>query len=343
VSKCCHELGYRDGDALSEEWLKSCLAERIWVPTLSGRARLDCILPLAAASAFSLLVYGQYAVRLGLKIDEVFNGVFDTSVPAYPIAGMLFVAAFAGIRWRELRVLLSDVSRNRAGSSLGVAMAVLPAFIGFAFASSLGSSYSFAGVAIATSWAGVVVALRPSSFRFLLQYLLVYVISVGSVGALTAALGDPLSGAVASVSSAITILLRIPVVWSSTSFSFVSPTGQPFSLYISQECSGMASISIFLLLIALMHLDLRPRAWVSLLFGAAGSLLFLILNSFRVVFIVLGGIVGGADLMWSLHGWVGYVLYLAGYTGIALLYTRTVAKQKLKRTAAPVGVAKLLP
>jgi exosortase/archaeosortase family protein len=119
----------------------------------------------------------------------------------------------------------------------------------------------------------------------------------------------------------------------SASLTFVSSAGQPFSLCISQECSGIASISIFLLLMALMYMDIRPRGYVSVLFAAAGSLLFLFLNSLGVVFIVLGGIVGGACLMWSLHGWVGYVLYVAGCTGIVLVYTRTAAGKAGARAA----------
>ena len=83
----------------------------------------------------------------------------------------------------------------------------------------------------------------------------------------------------------------------------------------------MASMSIFLLVLGLMHLDTRSDVRTSLLFAVGGSALFLLLNALRVFGLILGGLYVGTAFMWNLHGWLGYVLYVVGYVAILLLYT----------------------
>ncbi|MDG6951777.1 MAG: exosortase/archaeosortase family protein, partial [Nitrososphaerota archaeon] len=180
--------------------------------------------------------------------------------------------------------------------------------------------YSYAAMALATGWVGVLLAVRPASLSFLWPYLLAFLLAVGTVGLLTTAFGDPLAVVVASISRVMTSALGLSVTWTSVYMSFTAAGGVPMSLYISQECSGMASMSIFLLLIVLMHLDVRPSLGVTAMFAVGGSVLFILLNSLRVVVLILGGIYYGEGVLWNLHGWLGYVLYVAGYMVILLLY-----------------------
>ena len=286
--------------------------------------RLDTVdlVPLIVASGLSLIIYFQEALTLLLKAGEVLNGVFDTSVPAYPLVGMFFVMVFLALRRKEFGKLIGDRRRSTSVSVAAVCMALLPLAALFFSGWSFAGSYAFAGIALVVCWVGILVALRPSLASFLLPYLGIYVVAVGSVDLLTGSVGDPLAGAVAAMSSAITTFLHIPVQWSSTSLAFVAAGGQQISLYVSQECSGIASISVFLLLMALMHLDVRPTVRVSIVFAVGGSLLFLLLNAVRVVMLIEGGILGGEGWMWNLHGWVGYPLYIFGYTLIVLAYMR---------------------
>jgi exosortase/archaeosortase family protein len=286
-----------------------------------GLRALD-LYPLVVATAVSLLVYSQQALLLLTKVDEVFAGVFDTSVPAFPLAGMLFVLVFMFLRRGELAALLAERGRDGATTAAGVALAVAPLPVVLLAGGAVGGSYVFAAFALATCWVGVAAAVRPPVFRFLWPYLVAYMAAVGSVSALTAAYGDPLAAVVAAVSRGITALLGLQVRWSSVYMSFTAAGGTPVSLYISQECSGVASISIFLLLMGLMHLDVRPKVTKTLVVGAFGALLFVFLNAVRVVALVAGGIYGGTGLLWSLHGWIGYVLYVAGYAAILLLYMK---------------------
>ncbi|MDG6903017.1 MAG: exosortase/archaeosortase family protein [Nitrososphaerota archaeon] len=295
-----------------------------------GETSYRTFVPVAVATAVSLGLYYQQALLLLLKIGEVLNGVFDTSVPSFPLAGMLFVVMFIALRREEFLRYLGQKRWDGYVAASGVAMAVLP-LVALALAGgSLSGSYSFAAIALTTCWVGVLVALKPSTFRFLWPYLLAYLLAVGSVGMLTTAFGDPLAIVVASVSRAITTLLHVPVSWTSVYMTFTAAGGGPVSLYISQECSGMASMAIFLLLIAMMHLDVRPSLRTSTLFAIGGSLLFILLNSLRVVILIVAGVYYSEGLLWNLHGWVGYVFYVVGYAGLVAAYVRVKDREVLR-------------
>lgn len=286
-----------------------------------AEAGLAKFLPLIVATALTPVIYVRQAQMLLLKVGEVLTGVFDTSVPAFPLAGMLFSLVFLAFRRREFEALLSDGRRDARVSVAGVAIALMPLLVTLLLGSAT-SSYAFAGVAVVTSWVGLVIALRPSLLRFLSPYLAIYLTAVGAVGILTTAFGDPLADVVAWISQGITTILQVPVQWSSVYLSFIAAGGNQVNLYISQECSGIASISIFLLVLALMHLDMKTSLRVSAAFAVGGSLLFLVLNSLRVVALVVAGVTAGEEAMWNLHGWLGYLLYIVGYLTLLIIYVR---------------------
>ncbi len=272
------------------------------------------------ATLLTLAIYFPQAALLLLKVGEVLGGVFDTSVPAYPLAGMFFVLVFLLLRRSEFAKLLASDSREYGARVAGLVVAAAPLPVALFAGSLVSGSYAFAGVALVCSWFGMLAAIRPSVFHFLLPYLALYFLAVGLVGMLTSYFGDPLAVAVAFVSQAITVGLGMHVHWSSVYMSFVSAGGSPVSLVISEECSGIASMAIFLLVLGLMHLDIKADIKTSVAFAVGGSALFLLLNSLRVVGILAGGLYVSTDFMWNLHGWLGYALYVVGYMVILLLY-----------------------
>ena len=280
--------------------------------------------PFAIATVATLAIYFNQVLLLLSKIGEVFAGVFDTNVPAYPLAGMAFVLFFIWLRRREVTRLLADTNRDLDITGAGICIALLPLVVLILTGSTFVSSYSFAGLALVCSWMGLVIAARSSLFMFLVPYLLIYSVAVGLVGILTGALGDPLAVAVSWISGGITSILGLPVHWSSVYINFLAAGGTPVSLYISQECSGIASMSILVMIVALMHFDTGIRPKTSFLYALGGSALFLLLNSLRVVGLIVGGIYGGVDLMWNLHGWLGYVFYILGYSLLLILYARQI-------------------
>ncbi|MDG6990949.1 MAG: exosortase/archaeosortase family protein [Nitrososphaerota archaeon] len=298
------------------------------------RPNLAAYMPLLAATAFTAALYFGQVSLLASKLGEVLVGVFDTSVPAFPLAGMLFVLIFIGMRRAEFEGLLAERRRDAPVSVASLAMALIPLGATFVFGKQV-DSYAFAGLALATCWAGLVVAIRPATLRFLVPYLGLYLLAVSSVGILTGAFGDPLAVVVASISQGITSFFHVPVQWSSLNISFFAPGGGAVFLYISQECSGIASISIFILLMGLMHLDVKPKIRVTAAFAVGGFFLFIFLNSLRVVALIVAGVYSGVDLMWNLHGWLGYVLYIFGYSLIVILYFRSKRGESLHAKAGP--------
>lgn len=293
------------------------------------------LLPVAVATAVSLGLYWRQALLLLLKVGEVFGGVFDTSVPAFPLAGMLFVLMFIWLRRKEFSDSFAGARPGRRTGAVGAAMVFLPLLPLFLWGKELAGSYSFAAVALTTCWVGALAILKPRTLKFLWPYLVSYLLAIGSVGLLTGAFGDPLATVVADISRAITSALSLPVTWTSVNMSFPTAGGSAMTLYISQECSGVASMAVFVLLVAMMHLDFRPTMWVSVIIAAGGSALFLLLNSLRVVVLIIGGIYYGQDVLWNLHGWVGYVFYVAGYAALLLVFLRAARPGTEARLANP--------
>jgi exosortase/archaeosortase family protein len=281
--------------------------------------------PLVLATASAVAVnFGGVALLLS-KVGEMIGGVFDTSVPFYPQVGLFFVLVFLLLRRREIARGLQDKRRVAVLQWAAFATALIPAAILLGPANFLTGSFVAEGVAVAVSWFGFVVALRPSLFRILVPYLVVYVVAVVSVNAIQTVVGDPLASIVAVISSGGTALAGLPVTWHASYFTFTTLGGVPMSLYISDACSGIASVSIFLLLLALMHVDLRAKPSTTLAAAALGTVALVFLNALRVVVVVWGGYVYGPDTLWSLHGWLGYAIYLAFFTVAVVLYTRSAA------------------
>lgn len=293
--------------------------------------------PVLIATLVSVALYYNEASLLLLKIGEVFGGIFDTSVPAFPLAGMLFVLLFMFLRKNEFERLLANKQRDGVVMAMGLVMAIAPLPVSVFASSTLSGSYVFAAFALVLCWTGVTVLVRPALVRFLWPYLAVYILAVGSVSVLTSVFGDPLAVVVSWIGSKMTAAMGLPVSWSSVNIAFNSAGAIPVNLYVSQECSGIASVSIFLLLIALMHLDLRPRGRTTAIFAVGGAALFIFLNSLRVVALIAAGIFGGVGLLWNLHGWLGYVLYIAGYTLLVLLYFRA-KDREIRRTDMPTAM-----
>ncbi len=316
---------FKKGRALPQRGIRSSLR--------SVRLGESYIFPLGIATVVTLALYGREATLLLLKVGEVVNGVFDTSVPAFPLAGLLFVVFFVGMRWKDFRAALSDGRAEMRTRAVGLALVVLPLVPLLLFPGELLGSYAYAAVALATCWTGSAAATRPATLRFLLPYLLAYDVTIGSVSLLTAVAGDPLAVVVAALSGAMTWILGLPVHWSSVNIAFNAAGGSPVSLYISQECSGIASVSVFLLLIGLMHIDLRSDARTTVSIAVWGAALFIFLNALRVVVIIAGGLYGGVGLLWNLHGWVGYALYVGGYSLVLLAYSRSA--RRLTSPGAP--------
>lgn len=139
----------------------------------------------------------------------------------------------------------------------------------------------------------------------------------------TAHLEAPYSQTTVKTVAALLGLLGYPVHSQGQVISFISTTGEPLGSYIGAPSSGIASITIFVALFALMHLDFRhPRRKALYLFllGLAGTSLQ---NILRLALIILAGYHFGYDAMVQVHDYAGYIIFPAWYMAFAYIYLRS--------------------
>jgi exosortase/archaeosortase family protein len=103
---------------------------------------------------------------------------------------------------------------------------------------------------------------------------------------------------------------------------FSSRLGEGLSINITPYCSSISSISVFLLLVALMHIDLGKDWSSTTKIAVLGTVALVLLNSVRIAAIVWAGVIGGAGLLTSLHEIIGYVLFVGFYGAAAFAYLR---------------------
>jgi len=284
-------------------------------------------LAIPIATALTLIVYWPEVVQLLGKVDQALNGIFDTSVPAYPMVGLFFFLFFVLMNWRKfIKRLEEDQERQPVLRGFAVVIGLLPLAYKLALPDqALASGNVFAAVALASAGAGFLVAMRPAVARFLAPYYAIFVAAVVSVNLVQEYVGGSLSDIEAVVVSGMTRLTGLPVSWSGTYLAFTSLAGIRISLLITEACSGLASTSIFLLLLGFMHFDLKPSATTTAKFAVAGFLSLVIINALRAYALIAGGFFYGPGMLWNLHGWVGYIFYIAFYFVVAAYYSRAAA------------------
>ncbi|NOZ82296.1 MAG: exosortase/archaeosortase family protein [Euryarchaeota archaeon] len=109
--------------------------------------------------------------------------------------------------------------------------------------------------------------------------------------------------------------------------SFTSFSGEPIAVWIGAPSSGIASVTIFLSLFALMSLD-YPMSWkrraALFLFGILGTSAQ---NILRLVLIVLAGYHYGWDALRLVHDYAGYFIFPAWFLVFVMVYIRVAEGQ----------------
>ncbi len=172
---------------------------------------------------------------------------------------------------------------------------------------------------------GISLLVNPSTLRMTLPYSAVLLAATLLVDPVTALFGGPLVG-VASLFSRL-ILSATGVHYSYSplpgqELQFSSRLGQGLSIDITPYCSSISSISVFLLLVALMHIDMGKDWSSTTKIAVLGTVALVLLNALRIAAIVWSGVIGGAELLTSLHEIIGYVLFFGFYGVAAFAYIR---------------------
>ena len=270
---------------------------------------------VALSAVLVLLTAPNFLGLLNQSLGDTFGSVF----PAIPFAALLTLI-FA-LRWKELEAVLaaergwrSHPSTRTAGTLVLVALA--------AFQPLSGQNVASAGVAVVLTVYATSMVVNPLTKRFILPYAAVLAAGVGAPTVLQWALGEPLAGVSSTLSSWMVGLLGFPVTWQGTQFQFVSKTGEVLSGVVTPGCSSVISVTTFLGLLALMHLDMRKDLRSTVALAVVGTGALTVLNSVRIMILMWVGYLDGSGAFWGVHNWVGYAVFLGFYLAALPVYSR---------------------
>ncbi|MDV3277991.1 MAG: exosortase/archaeosortase family protein [Nitrososphaerales archaeon] len=279
------------------------------------RAYLRFVAWIGTASAIAALAAPNFLPLLGQAVNDAFGTVF----PAIPFAGLL--ALLFLFRWGDLRKLLmreEGLVSNPLTRLLGLGIIVsLLALRGVT-----SQLVELSGVAVVFVFYGTALVLNPLTWRMTLPYAAICAVGVAAPGILQWSLGEPLAWLSSVFSAGIVSLSGVPVVWQGTQFALQSKTGELVTATITPGCSSIISVTTFLGLLGLMHIDMGKDVFSTVKLAVAGVVALTALNSARIAILIFVGYEGGADALWSVHNWVGYALFLGFYVATLLIYPR---------------------
>jgi len=96
------------------------------------------------------------------------------------------------------------------------------------------------------------------------------------------------------------------------------------SIFIDSECSGSASMAVFIAIFALMMIDIKlpaKKAIPIFFFGVIGTTLQ---NILRLIILIASGYYFGKDALWTAHSYAGYIIFPIWFALFAFVYLRQV-------------------
>jgi exosortase/archaeosortase family protein len=267
------------------------------------------------ASALSFLTASNFVALLNQSLGDTFGSVF----PAIPFAALL--ALILALRWADLRDVLAverGIESQRGTRLLG--LGIVGALV--ALRPITGQTVEASGVALVLTFYGTSLVMNPLTRRFMLPYASVCAVGVGAPAVLQWAFGEPLATLSSNLSAGMVCLAGFPVSWQGTQFELISKSGEVLTGAVTPGCSSIISVTTFLGLLALMHLDLKKDLRSTAILAIAGVALLTVLNSVRILILLWVGYEGGAATFWGVHNWIGYALFLGFYLAALPIYSR---------------------
>lgn len=243
---------------------------------------------------------------------------FGELVVAVPVVALLTL--IFGLRWREFALSLEHEAGSRilllrlAGVSVIGALLVLEPLTG--------QSLAGAGVAVVLTFYGLALVVIPTASRFMLPYAAVYAAAVGAPALLLWAFGEPLAVLASGLSSRLASIAGFPVLWQGTQFQIISRSGATVTGTVTASCSSVTSVTMFLGLLALMHLDMKKDWRATVKVAAGGVIALTLLDSVRIMILLWVGYQYGAAALWGLHDWIGYAMFLGFFLTALPIYAR---------------------
>ena len=279
---------------------------------------------LGIAAILCLALYPQEVSTLISSVDGISAQNLGIN---YPVAAVLFVGIFVLLRWRDFRGLLLEEGGLRTRPLVRVAglLLSLSPLIFLPLLKSYENSISVAVFPVFLVFWGVSLLVNPSTLEMTLPYSAVLLAATLLVDPLTAVVGGPLVGAASLFSRLILSATGVHYTYAplqGPQIQFASRLGQGLAIDITPYCSSLSSISVFLLLVALMHIDLGKDLSSTAKMAVFGTVALVLLNALRIAAIVWAGVIGGLQLLTSLHEIIGYALFVGFYGAAAFTYLR---------------------
>jgi exosortase/archaeosortase family protein len=272
------------------------------------------VLWVAAAISLSAFTAPSFPSMLNQSVGDAFGSLF-VAIPIVALLTLIFA-----LRWKEL---VSAMEERSPGSQAWVRLtgaALVGALV--ALEPLTGQSLGASGVAVVLTFYGVSLIVTPPARRFLLPYAAVYAAAVGAPPLLLWVFGEPLAAFSSGVSARLVSLAGFPVNWQGTQFEFVSKAGGVVSGVVTPSCSSVTSVTMFLGLLALMHLDMKKDLRPTLKLAVLGTVALTLLNSARILIILWVGYQYGSDTLLGVHDWLGYALFLGFFLAVLPIYSR---------------------
>jgi len=295
------------------------------------RAGLKLLLWVAASTALCSLTAPQFPDLVSQSTGNDFGALF-VAVPVVALLSLIFA-----LRWGEFSRLLD---RGGQGSSIPFRLAGASAIAGLVAVEPLtGETLAAAAVAVVLTFYSSSLLIVPSARRFILPYTAVFGATVAAPAVLLWAFGEPLAVLSSGLSAKAASLAGLPVLWQGTQFEIIAKTGAVSGL-VSPSCSSVTSVTTFLGLLALMHLDMKKDLRSTAKMAVAGVFALSLLDSVRIFILLWVGYEYGADALWGVHDWIGYAMFLGFFLTALLIYTRMGATFKAK---AELGTGPVRP
>jgi exosortase/archaeosortase family protein len=281
----------------------------------NGQAVTRFVSWIAVSIALTFATAPNFVSLLNQSLGDTFGSVF----PAIPFAALLTLI-FA-LRWNELAEIL--ISERGFASLLSTRLLGVATVAGLLLLEPLTSqTVETSGLAVVMTFYDASLAVNPATRRFILPYAVIYAAGLVVPFTLQWAFGEPLAALSSDFSSGLVGLLGFPVVWQGTQFQFLSKTGEIISGAVTPGCSSIISVTTFLGLLALMHMDLKKDARSTLSLAALGVGVLTVLNSVRIMLLMWVGYDYGLSAFWGIHNWIGYALFLGFYLAVLPIYSR---------------------
>ncbi len=279
------------------------------------RTELRFLAWAGTAFALSAVTAPKFPALVSQSAGDDFGGLF-VAIPIVALLTLIFA-----LRWRELRGAIEADSALRSrllarvvGACMVGALVVLEPLSGQSLAAS--------AIAVVLTFYGVSLVTIPAAAKFMLPYAAVYAAAAGAPAVLLWIFGEPLAALSSLFSGRLVGLAGLPVLWQGTQFEFISKSGEAVSGAVTPGCSSIASVTMFLGLLALMHLDMKKDLRSTVRLAAVGTFALVLLNSVRILVILWVGYEYGSAALWGVHEWIGYAIFLGFFLAVLPLYAR---------------------